>query len=153
MDWLEHRIPPPVVALTVAVANWLLARALPVWAFPFPGHTTLAVVLAVTGVLLGLAGILQFREARTTVHPEHPEKASALVTGGVYRFSRNPMYLGTLLVLAGWAVQLAHPAALVLLPCFVAFLDRFQIGPEERALRANFGDAFEAYARQVRRWL
>ena len=103
--------------------------------------------------VLGAAGVLAFLRARTTIHPHRPAHASALVTTGLYRYSRNPMYLALLLVLAGWAVALANGLAFLLLPGFVLSLDRLQIRPEERILRAKFGAAYEAYARSVRRWL
>ena len=82
-----------------------------------------------------------------------PQKASALVTSGVYRITRNPMYLGMLLVLAGWGVWLGNAAAFVGLPLFVAVLNLLQIAPEERVLRERFGDAFTRYAARVRRWI
>ena len=82
-----------------------------------------------------------------------PQKASALVTSGVYRITRNPMYLGMLLVLAGWAVWLGNAAALIGLPLFVGVLNLLQIAPEERVLRGRFGDAFTRYAARVRRWI
>ena len=82
-----------------------------------------------------------------------PESSSALVSGGVYRFTRNPMYLAMLCVLIGWALVVSNVAALVMLPLFVAYLNRFQIRPEERALHARFGAEFERYRDSVRRWL
>jgi protein-S-isoprenylcysteine O-methyltransferase Ste14 len=112
-----------------------------------------AVALAAAGVAIALAGVAEFRRSRTTVHPQHPEKASAVVTRGVYRWTRNPMYLGLLLALAGWSIFLANLAALAGLPLFVAYMNRFQIGPEERALSAKFGPAYASYLVSVRRWL
>lgn len=132
---------------------WLAAQALPALAFVLPGRRTLAAVLAGAGVLLGIAGVATFRRAGTTVHPQRPHEATALVTSGAYRYSRNPMYLGLLLLLIGWATYLAHALAFAILPLFVAWMNRFQIAPEERALSANFGSAFETYRRAVRRWL
>ena len=82
-----------------------------------------------------------------------PAKTTSLVAGGVYRFTRNPMYLGLLLVLAGWAVFLSNALAFALLPAFIAYIGRFQIAPEERALAAKFGTEYEAYRTEVRRWL
>ena len=106
--WYEHKIPPPVIDLAVGVLMWALARAFPVaqlWpqgAWPFGLGAAHGIALA--GGLIALAGAWQFHRARTTVNPLSPAKASALVTGGVYRITRNPMYLGMGLVLVGWAV-------------------------------------------------
>lgn len=153
MRALELKIPPPVVFLVIAAAMWLVSVYAPVGAFAGPWRRTLAAVLAGLGLLLSVAGIAAFRRAGTTVHPHHPEKSSAVVIAGVYRFTRNPMYLGLLLVLAAWALWLAQLLAFALLPVFVAYLTRFQIVPEERALAAKFGARYEAYQRTVRRWL
>jgi protein-S-isoprenylcysteine O-methyltransferase Ste14 len=113
----------------------------------------LALGLGAAGLVLDAAALAAFVRARTTVNPLRPEKSSALVRSGAYRLSRNPMYLGLALLLAGWAIWLANALALALLPAFVAWLDRFQIRPEERALAARFGAEYEAYRARVRRWL
>jgi protein-S-isoprenylcysteine O-methyltransferase Ste14 len=109
-------------------------------------------------VLLGGAGIviaaiISFRRALTTVNPLVPERASALIVSGVYRLSRNPMYLGMALILFGWAILLANALALTLVPVFVAWIDRFQIAPEEEALALRFGADFAAYKASTRRWV
>ena len=153
MNALELKIPPPAQFLLFAAAMWGLARLCPAAQFPLPFRKPLALALVAPGLWLGAAGVLAFLRARTTIHPHRPAHASALVTTGLYRYSRNPMYLALLLVLAGWAVALANGLAFLLLPGFVLSLDRLQIRPEERILRAKFGAAYEAYARSVRRWL
>ena len=109
--------------------------------------------LAAAGGIVALAGVRAFGRARTSVNPLAPQNASALVTAGVYQFTRNPMYLGMGLVLVGWAVWLGNAAALLGLPLFVVLLDTLQIKPEERALRQRFGEAYARYAARVRRWL
>lgn len=149
----ELKVPPVVVVLVAGFAMWLASVLVPALALDLPWRRTIAVILAGAGILLGVAGVATFRRAGTTVHPQHPEKASAMVTSGVYRYSRNPMYLGLLLLLAAWAVHLANVLAFAFLPLFVAWMNRFQIAPEERALAANFGGHFDAYRRSVRRWL
>lgn len=153
MRGLELRVPPPIVMLVSAGAMWLLAAALPALRLDASGRGNLAAILAVSGVLISIAGAVQVRRAGTTVNPMRPGEASALVTGGVYHFTRNPMYLGLAVVLLGWAVYLAHPLAFLVLPLFVGYLNRFQIVPEERALESKFGPNFRAYCQRVRRWL
>ncbi len=153
MSRLDLHIPPVVVALVCAGAMLGVRAAWPSGVVGLPGRGRLAGGLVAAGVGVAVAGVVAFRRARTTVNPTRPDASSALVTGGVYRISRNPMYVGMALALAGVAVALAHPAALLGPAAFVAYLTRFQIHPEERALRAAFGDAFEAYERRVRRWL
>jgi len=102
---------------------------------------------------VAVAGVLEFRRARTTVNPTTPQAATSMVRSGIYRHTRNPMYLGMLLVLAAWAAWLANPAALAVLPAFFLYMNRFQIEPEERILAGLFAGEFDAYRRSVRRWL
>lgn len=153
MRWPEHRIPPPVIDATFALAMWATARLLPGLSADWPGRIALSVALALAGVFLALAGVVSFRRHRTTVNPLKPQAASALVSTGVYAFTRNPMYLGMLVVLVAWGLYLSNLAAAVLVPLFVPCLNRLQILPEERVLRARFGAAFDAYAARVRRWI
>ena len=150
---LELRVPPPVVVVAGALAMWLLRPEAP---GPWPGRAwrvTTATVLAVAGCGVALAAVEHFRRARTTVNPLRPEKAARIVTSGIYGYSRNPMYLGMLLVLAACAAAYGGAASLLVLPAFVAYLTRFQIVPEERALQVRFPDEFADYCRRVRRWL
>ena len=157
MNALELKVPPPVVALCLGLLMWLVALpALPFTApfeLPFGLRSSLAVALALIGEGIGIAGIVSFRRAQTTINPLKPGAASALVRSGVFRFTRNPMYLGLLLTLVGWAVWLWNPASLLFLPVFVLYIDRFQIGPEERALTRLFEAEFAAYRTRVRKWV
>jgi protein-S-isoprenylcysteine O-methyltransferase Ste14 len=153
MRHLELKIPPPIVGLVVGVAMWGTSRSLSGFAFAARGDLLPgAVLLAALGLACAASGAVSFRRARTTISPIKPEAASALVTRGIYARTRNPMYLGMLLVLAGWALYLAcAPAALGPL-AFFFYITRFQIIPEERVLTGLFGGAFVDYCRQVRRW-
>jgi protein-S-isoprenylcysteine O-methyltransferase Ste14 len=153
LKWLELRVPPPLVGGTVALLMWLGATLVPSADFALPAKGALAIALTAIGLCLGLVAYFQFRAAETTVHPMKPQESSALVVHGIYRVTRNPMYLGMLLLLAAWGAWLANAVAFALLPLFVVYLNRFQIAPEERALEARFGAAFAGYARAVRRWL
>lgn len=153
MNALELKVPPVAVALLTGAAMWLAALTLPSWDVPLPARHLVAMILAAMGGIVAGPGVMSFRRARTTVNPITPQSASSLVTTGVYRFSRNPMYLGMLLLLAAYAVFLANAAALLPLPLFVTYMNRFQIKPEERALAALFGPDFTAYQQRVRRWI
>ena len=153
MTALELKIPPPVQALLTITGMWLTARYLPAFSFDLPWRTGLAISFASAGILCILAGVLAFRKAMTTVNPLNPDATSTMVISGIYRFSRNPMYVGLLLVLTAWAIYLSNAPAFLFLPVFVACMTRLQIIPEERALAAKFGDEFAAYKRSVRRWL
>lgn len=115
--------------------------------------TVVALVLAVVGVSFDLLGLLAFFQVRTSINPLRPDKASVLVTHGIYRVTRNPMYVGLLFLLTAWAVFLASPWALLGPGLFVVTMNRFQIAPEERVMREKFGKDFEDYVARVRRWL
>jgi protein-S-isoprenylcysteine O-methyltransferase Ste14 len=153
MRWLELKVPPLVVWLVFAAAMRGVAHFTPGLSFPLPRSWELALVLAVLGAAVAFAGVVAIRRQRTTANPLTPGASSSLVTRGVYRVSRNPMYLGFLLALAGWSLYLSNAGAVLLLPAFVAYLTQFQIKPEERALSAKFGPEFAPYRARVRRWV
>lgn len=150
---LEHKIPPPVVGALVAAGMWSVAGLGPQLPIPpVPKYAAVA-VLALAGVAFDLLGFLAFRSSRTTINPLRPERASALVTGGIYRVTRNPMYVGIVFMLLAWAVQLSAVLPFAGIVAFVLYITRFQIRPEERVLKGLFGDGYSAYAARVRRWL
>jgi protein-S-isoprenylcysteine O-methyltransferase Ste14 len=96
---------------------------------------------------------MAFWRASTTVNPTKPDQTSTIVSSGIYRFTRNPMYLGRALQLLGWAAFLVNPLAFLLVPVYLVYVNRFQVVAEERALFAQFGPAYETYQKQVPRWL
>lgn len=154
MSTLDLRIPPPLVAVVVAAA--MVGAALwlpPVLALPSGLRIGVALVLACIGLGFDVAGLVAFRKAKTTVNPLRPERSTQVVSTGIYRITRNPMYLGLVLVLLGLAVYLASPWALLGPLAFAAYITRFQIRLEEQALTTRFGAAYTAYCKQVRRWL
>jgi protein-S-isoprenylcysteine O-methyltransferase Ste14 len=153
MKALELKIPPPLLALVLALAMWLTSLLDEPMRMPLAARLGVALALAAIGQGISIAGILAFRRAHTTVNPLRPQAASSLVTTGIYRYTRNPMYVGLLLTLLGWNAFIASPHALPWLAVFVLYMNRFQIAPEERALLSLFGDAYAAYRARVRRWL
>jgi protein-S-isoprenylcysteine O-methyltransferase Ste14 len=153
MRSLELKIPPPLVALLWGLLMWLASQLVaPVDVLPGI-RGGLAIVIALVGFAIGLAAMVSFRRAKTTMNPIKPGAASSLVTSGVFRFTRNPMYLSLFLYLLAWAVYLSNWLALLLVPVFVLYINRFQIQPEERTLSALFDPEYAAYKSRVRRWL
>ena len=148
---MNPKIPPLVIVLIGALLMWLLDGLLPMPALP--GMPMTAILIALAGVAVCAAGVLTFRRAGTTVNPLEPARASALVVRGIYRATRNPMYLGFALLLVAWGVWLSNAVALLIVPAFVLYMNRWQIAPEERALEALFGDSYRAYRESVRRWI
>jgi protein-S-isoprenylcysteine O-methyltransferase Ste14 len=149
---LELRLPPPVLALLTALVMWIGAHdnapfPRPVWLTPL-----VAGIGAVAGVILALA-VTSLLQARTTLSPIRPGQARALVRTGIYGVTRNPIYLADALALLAYAFHLWQPQSFVAVPVFAAWIHRFQILPEERALRATFGEDFDQYTAATRRWL
>ncbi len=153
MSKLELLIPPPAVALVVAAIMWGASSFVPVLDISAPIRMGLAMALMLLGLSFDLAGLIAFRRARTTVNPMRPRATTVLLASGVYRLTRNPMYLGLLFVLIAWAVFLSSAWLLIGPLVFVSYMNRFQIAPEERVLLALFPDDYVAYKRRVRRWL
>ena len=153
MKFLENKIPPPLVALLIAAGMWCLSTLTPVILLTSTIKIALVFGFISVGIFFALSGAISFRLAKTTVNPLKPDTASALVTSGIYQFTRNPMYIGFVAFLFAWASYLGSAWAVALIILYMAYIQRFQIAPEERALTALFKDEFTAYKKQVRTWL
>jgi len=153
MSALENRIPPPFVFVLVAVAMWGGAHFYPATVLNDWSRAPLAGIFALCGFVIPLLAVRTFRRAGTTLDPINIETASSLVTSGIFRYSRNPMYVGLTTMLLGWAIWLGSPVTVLGPIAFALFINRFQIIPEERVLGAKFGAAYDAYCQSVRRWL
>jgi len=154
MNTLETKVPPPLAGLISGALAWLASAAVghPT-AIALPIRLTAALALVVLGFGIALAGVRAVLRAKTTLNPIKPETSSALVTSGIYRYTRNPMYLGMATWVLAWSAWLGTPVGLLGAPLFMLYMNRFQIGPEERALSKLFGAEFLAYLTCVRRWL
>lgn len=153
MNWLEKKLPPPLVALAFAILMFYLAK-LPVWTFTTGMITqALAGICVIIGFSIAGWAVLSFRRVNTTVNPHQPDKSACLITHGIYQYSRNPMYLAMALCLIGWWFYLGTSISLLGVVGFVVYISYFQIRPEEKALKHIFGDSYLTYLKQVRRWL
>lgn len=153
MSFLNNRVPPPVVALLMAALMWWLSDAA-MAGVAWPSWVRwMALPALVIGLGFDLAGLYEFWRLKTTVNPLSPERASQLVTRGVYRITRNPMYVGLAWSLLAWALYLPNPLTLLGPVAFVAYITRFQIQPEEQVLLRLFGEPYAHYMTSVRRWL
>lgn len=151
---MKLKIPPVIVMFVTAIAMWSLNYLTKEWlSFSFEGQQLVSRILFGLCMVSVLAGIYAFVKLKTTVDPMNPDQASKLVTIGVYHLTRNPMYLGMLLLICGWAIKLGNPLNVLCLSFFVWFMTRFQIKPEEAALIKNFGADYEEYRKKVRRWI
>lgn len=150
---MKARIPPPLWLLVFGAVMWFVAESAYAYSVPIPYSWAFGLSIGLIGVFCSAAGLREFSKASTTTNPLRPEEASTLVTTGIYKSTRNPMYVGLLLILSGWAVWLSSLSNVLLLIVFLLVMTELQIKPEEKALRALFGQEYDDYRRQVRRWL
>lgn len=148
-----NRIPPVVLLLLNGLLMWLVAQSAFAYPFKFAYSQWLAFILAMLGAGVALSAVHEFRRAQTTVNPLRPERATALVDSGVFRVSRNPMYLGLALVLTGWGIGLGSGGSFAVVALFIFLMTVLQIQPEEAALTKSFGDDYLKYRQRVRRWI
>jgi len=149
---MRLKLPPAVIFLIFVLLMYGLDRFLPFGEFDFYGRKMLIRILAWAGMLIAVWAMILFFRKKTSMDPRAPEKASSLVTGGVYKFSRNPMYLALLLFLLAWGLFLGNAFNTLLAAGFVSYMNAFQIKPEEEALLASFGEPYARYYKEVRRW-
>lgn len=150
---MKTRIPPPIIMLLAALVMWALHRWMPLAQWIDHPWNRLGWLPVLAGIGIAVAAIGRFQQAHTTVNPREPHTASSLVTDGVFRLSRNPMYLGLLLVLIGWALYLGSTSPWIVPPLFVMVVTVLQIIPEEQALEKLFGEAYHDYRQHVMRWI
>lgn len=151
---MKLKIPPLALTCVFIAFMSLFSWLFPQFSVNIPINHIIAAVFATAGSLVSALGVKSFRNEKTTVNPTKPHHATSLVIKGIYRISRNPMYLGFLLLLIAWAFFLAHLPSLLLLPTiFVIYMNKFQIPAEEKALQIKFGEDFISYKNSVRRWL
>lgn len=148
---LNSKFPPVVQVLFWALAAWVLSTYLPLFQLPFSIPTI--AVAATAGLAFLASALADFHKHRTTVNPLEPKGATTLVTGGPYRITRNPMYVGMALLLLSWCLYLAELVGLLAVPLFVTTMTILQIKSEETALVTQFGDQYREYMGRVNRWL
>ncbi len=153
MKWLELKIPPllltVVFIIDLAFVQWMYPES----AFTFPYHQWIGGGGILIGMLICGLGIKEFRDVKTTVNPTKPETSVSLVTKGIYKYSRNPMYLGFMILLCGTVVFFANTITLMHPILFFIYMHYFQIKPEERAMLSNFGEDYLLYMTRTRRWI
>ena len=143
MTFIDNKIPPPIIAAICAAFAWHISQLTPELTLLWEPRVVIAIAVS----------LLAFRRADTTINPLSPEKANTVVQAGIYRLTRNPMYLGLALILFGFCIYLGNPLSILAVIAFIAYITRFQIIPEERALTEKFGQSYTQYRNSVRRWV
>ncbi|AVL71701.1 methyltransferase family protein [Oligella urethralis] len=153
MKALELLLPPPLIAFLSALLMYFVAKPLPIIHITWQAKLIISTLLMLLALTIGLSAIIAFVRHKTTANPKRPSASTKLVMTGIYRYSRNPMYLAILCLLLAWAVYLQSLFASIGIIFYLLYITRFQIMPEERVLGSKFKAEFSAYKQQVRRWL
>ncbi len=153
MPDLALKVPPVAQFIIIVLAMYGVSRMSIALHFSLAGSTWFAIIFAAIGLGLGAMGVAEFKKAQTTANPQAPEKVSALVTSGVYQYTRNPMYLGLTIILCGWGLYLSSLLVFGLIVVFILYISRFQIQAEEQVMAQKFGSPYQDYLIQVRRWI
>ena len=148
---MKNTIPPPIVTLICALLIYLSKPIFPEHNFNYSSE--LSLFFLIFGFIIILISFQRFKKEKTTINPINIEKASSLVTGGIFKYSRNPMYLGMLLILISIAISFNFYGGMLIVGLFIYFITYFQILPEEKAMLKLFGDDFINYKNKTRRWL
>ncbi|WP_029066290.1 isoprenylcysteine carboxylmethyltransferase family protein [Labrenzia sp. DG1229] len=150
---MKLKVPPPLVLIVAVMLTYAAGSWFPGLTFRFPGQVVLAAIMFFLGLIPDLLALLTFIRRKTTVNPMKPGETTSLVTDGIYRLSRNPMYLGLLFLLVAASLYFSSYLSFIIIPGFVWYLTEFQIKPEEKILRETFGETYEKYLTKVRRWV
>jgi len=153
MKLLELKIPPLLLMVLLALLMWLSHLALPIMMLDRQLAIALLAFFSLSGAVIIITSAFAFRKAKTTVNPTKPETTSSLVNVGIFKVTRNPMYLGMASGLLGWACYLSNPTVLIFILLFILYMNRFQIKPEEEMLSQLFGQEYTQYCTEVRRWI
>ena len=148
---IKTKFPPPLVALTFGFLINYTKNIFP--KIEIKNENFFGSIMIISGFIIILSAIILFKKYKTTITPLNPSNATKLINGGIYKFSRNPMYLGLLLVLLGISFMINIIGGFLLIPLFILYLNLFQIIPEENAMVDLFKDEFLDYKKNVRRWI
>tara|TARA_B100000902_G_scaffold124420_1_gene124315 strand:- start:131 stop:586 length:456 start_codon:yes stop_codon:yes gene_type:complete len=151
MKSLENKIPPLIIVVFFLVLIFLLKNFLEVFTFSYQVY--ISFFFLCLAVSFFLTSIIEFRKHKTTLNPLMPEESTTLVTTGVFKLSRNPIYLSLLNLLIAFSIYLGSFLGLFIIPLFVIYMNLFQIEPEEKAMLKLYGKEFENYCSKVRRWI
>ena len=146
-------IPPPILALMSAILMLIISKYFNKANFSLNQHNQFALFFLIVALIIILISIAKFIKIKTTISPLKPNKTSILVDSGIYKYTRNPMYLGLFLILFSLFLYLKNFLSFLVLPLFVIYITKNQILPEEKVLENLFGDQYKKYKNKVRRWI
>ena len=148
---MNNKIPPPIITLICGLGIYFSRPLFP--KYNYISINIIAVSFLLLGIIILITAVLSFKRQGTTVSPLQPEKASYLVVSGIFKYSRNPMYLGMLLILISMTIKFNFVGGILIIFAFIAFITKFQIIPEETVLEKLFGKEFIVYKKKTKWWI
>ena len=148
---MNNKVPPPIITLICGLGIYFSRPLFP--KYNFISIDIIAASFFLLGIIMLITAVLSFKKRSTTVSPLQPEKASYLVVSGIFKYSRNPMYLGMLLILISMTIKFNFVGGILIIFAFITFITKFQIIPEETALEKLFGKEFTRYKKKTKRWI
>ena len=148
---MNNKIPPPIVTFICGIAIYF-SKSFFNQFFSY-SNNRISLFLLILGLVVFISAVKSFNKQKTTINPLEPRKASSLVVSGIFRFSRNPMYLGMLIILLSISFKFNLLGGIIISLLFFIFITKFQIYPEEEAMNELFGDKFTQYSNTTRRWI
>jgi len=148
--YLKTKIPPPIVTLLCIGIIYLFENKIE---YSQPDFKAIGIIFLILGLIIIFLAVLKFIKIKTTVDPTRPHKTSNLVISGIYKITRNPMYLGMLFLIMAYTIYTNNVVGSITIPIFIFYINKFQIEPEEIEMRKKFGESFENYCKKVNRWI
>ena len=148
--YLKTKIPPPIVTLLCIGIIYLFENKIE---YSQPDFKAIGIIFLILGFIIIFLAVLKFIKIKTTVDPTRPHKTSNLVINGIYKITRNPMYLGMLFLIMAYTIYTNNVVGSITIPIFIFYINKFQIEPEEIEMRKKFGESFENYCKKVNRWI
>ena len=151
MDKFKNKIPPTILTLLFLIFNYVLNfNSLKI---DIPNRYFFTTLLLILGFYIIIRSSRLFAQAKTSIDPLRPFKSTSLITNDIYKYSRNPMYFGYLLIILASSVYLGNVISIIIIPLFIFTINFLQIIPEEEALKDLFVPRYDEYLIKVRRWI
>ena len=145
------KIPPPLVVLILVISTFFSSKKIDLIQIPF--QSLISIFILSIGILILLNPVLKFKKSKTTINPIKFKKVNKLVTSGIYKYSRNPMYLGLLMIVISSSIFYLNIYSILTPLFFYLWINRFQIKREEVFLEEKFGQEYLSYKTKTRRWI
>ena len=145
------KIPPPLVVLILVISTFFSSKKIDLIQIPF--QSLISIFILSIGILILLNPVLKFKKSKTTINPIKFKKVNKLVTSGIYKYTRNPMYLGLLMIVISSSIFYLNIYSILTPLFFYLWINRFQIKREEVFLIEKFGEDYLSYKKKTRRWI